>query len=133
MPMNRALEGKVYPEISFAVDAERVARFRSAVGDRSGGAVPPTFVTAIEHACFGPLIGDPELGLDYARVVHGEQAYEWHRPLQVGETVTARPRIASIRRKGGLGFLEIETEVRDAAGAVVVIGRFSLIERGAGG
>jgi acyl dehydratase len=66
-------------------------------------------------------------------VVHGEQEYEWRRPLRVGETVTARPRIASIRRKGGHGFLEIETEVLDEAGGTVSIARSLLIERGPDG
>src|SRR5918999_5259626 len=78
-PMNPSVQGKVYPDGSFTVDPARVAAFREAVGQREG--VPPTFATAAELTVFPNVIGDPELGLDFARVVHGSQEYAYSRPL----------------------------------------------------
>lgn len=130
MPLNAALEGKVYPAASFAVDPERVARFREAFGEE-GDIVPPTFGTAAEFVVLPSIVGDPELGLDFTRVVHGEQEYEWRRPFRVGETLTVRARISSIREKAGRGFLTIETEMLDEAGELVVLARATMIERGA--
>jgi acyl dehydratase len=49
----------------------------------------------------------------------------------MGETLTARSRIASIRQKAGNGFLTIETEVLDRDGGLVVLARATMIERGA--
>jgi len=129
VPMNPALEGKVYPAVPFTVDPERVERFRAAFGEERD-IVPPTFVTAAEWAVFPGIIEDPGLELDFSRVVHAQQEYEWRRPLVVGETLTVRPRIASIREKGGHGFLTVETELVGADGAIVVIARATLIERG---
>jgi acyl dehydratase len=76
------------------------------------------------------VIGDPELGLDYSRVVHGEQRYEWERTLVEGETITAETGIEDVRSKGGLGFLTVRTEVRDDAERLVVVARSVLIVRG---
>jgi acyl dehydratase len=130
MPMNAALEGKIYPDATFTVDEKRVALFREAVGE-SGRIVPPTFATAAEFAVMPFIVGDAELGLDFTRVVHAEQEYVWHRPFRMGEALTVRSRVASIRQKAGNGFLTIETEVRDEGGQLVVLARATMIERAA--
>jgi acyl dehydratase len=128
MPMNAALEGKVYPDATFTVDEQRVALFREAVGE-AGRIVPPTFATAAEFAVMPFIVGDAELGLDFSRVVHAEQEYEWRRPFRMGETLTVRSRIASIRQKAGNGFLTIHTELLDGEGELVVLARATMIER----
>jgi hypothetical protein len=132
VPLNLALEGKTYPELSFIVDPDRVAMFRAAVGEGREDVVPPTFVTAAEFEQFPQIIGDPELGLDFTRVVHGEQEYEWFRPLVLGERLTSRSRLAQIRHKAGNGFLTIETELIGTDGEAVVTARSTMIERGGG-
>ncbi len=129
MVLNPELQGKAYPEMAFAVDPGRVDAFAKAVGD-DGSFVPPTLVTVGEIAALAQVIADPELGLDFARVVHGEQEYEWRRPLRPGDELSVRPRIASIRAKGGHEFLTVETEMRDPGGELVVLARSTLIVRG---
>jgi acyl dehydratase len=130
MTMNAAVEGKVYPDVTVTVESERVNLFRAAIGEQSD-IVPPTFATAAEFTVMPFIMGDAELGLDFTRVIHAEQEYEWHRRFRMGETLTARSRIASIRQKAGNGFLTIETEVLDRDGGLVVLARATMIERGA--
>ena len=130
--MNVALEGKSYPPTTFVVDERAVEAFRTAVGDASSGAVvPPTFATVAEFAAFPAIVGDPELGLDFSRVVHAEQGYEARRPLVVGETLTVQSTIASARSRGGHSFLTIRTELVDGAGYVVVTAVATMLERAA--
>lgn len=129
MSLNLDLVGKAYPPITLVVAPERVALFREAVGQRVDG-VPPTFATVGEFAAFPQVTDDPELHMDYSRVVHGEQEYDWRRPLRPGEELAVHVRIASIRVKGGHGFLTIETEFRDAEGKIAVLARSTMIERG---
>lgn len=130
MTMNAALEGKVYPDATFTVEPERVNLFRAAIGEERD-IVPPTFATAAEFAVMPSIVGDAELGLDFTLVVHAEQEYEWRRPFRMGEALTVRSRIASIRQKAGNGFLTIETEMLDGDGALVLLARATMIERGA--
>ena len=130
MALDPALQGRTYGAVPFELRAERVRAFAAAVGHRDDGTVPPTFVTAAEHEVAMPaVVGDRELDLDYARVVHGEQAYEWHRPMRVGETLMVSTTIESIRRKGGMGFLTFRTDLRDPDGGTVVVARTTLIVR----
>jgi acyl dehydratase len=145
MPMNQALKGKEYESVTFEVTAEHVTRFADAIGEPraifrekgaateagyAGQVAPPTFVTAMQIQASGQVVVDPELGLDYSRVVHGEQSYEWRRPAVVGDVLSAVPRIADIYAKGSNEFLVIESDITDAAGETVVVGRTTLLSRG---
>lgn len=129
MPLNPAIAGKKYPPVEFFLDAERVEAFTRAVGHPTDD-VPPTIVTVPEIAAgLANVLADPELGLDLARVLHGEQEYEWGRPFTIGERVVAEATIEDIRSKAGLEILRLRTDLRDEAGRTVVVGRSTLIVR----
>jgi acyl dehydratase len=125
--VNPALEGKTYDAVRFELSPARVGAFRDLFGGPPG--VPSTVLTAAEFSAFPQVLGDPELGLDFRRVVHGTQEYEFVRPLRMGETLTVEARIASIRHKGGNGFLVVEMNMRDADGQVAAVARSTMIER----
>jgi acyl dehydratase len=145
MPLNQALKGKEYEPVRFEVTRDHVMSFADSIGEerpifrdaeaaRDAGygeqVAPPTFVTTMQIMTSGQVVLDQALGLDYSRVVHGEQSYEWRRPIVVGDALSAIPRIADIYAKGPNEFLVIEAEIRDAAGEVVVVGRSTLLSRG---
>jgi acyl dehydratase len=127
--VNLDLVGKEYPEQRFTVERGHVERFSRALG-ASARIVPPTFVSAAEFVSFPAIVGDPELALDFSRVLHADQEYTFERPLRVGETLCVRSRIAGARAKGGRSFLTIETTLVDDAGATVVTARTTMLERG---
>ena len=130
MVMDAALEGKTYEAVRLDVSADFVARFARAVWD-DGSFVPPTIVTAPEIvAGLDHLVADEDLGLDFSRLVHGDQEYEWLRPIRVGDVLVVESTIESIRFKGGHEFLTLRTEMHDEAGDMVVIARTGLIVRG---
>jgi hypothetical protein len=122
-----AAEGTTYEPMSFEITEERVRVFRELFGGPPG--VPPTILTVAEFSLFPQIIGDPDLAMDFRRVVHASQAYEYRRPLHVGEALTVEARIASIRQKGDNGFLTVEMTMRGADGAVAAIARSTMIER----
>jgi len=126
--MDPAAEGIEYPQVAFVVEPQRVAAFRAVFGQSDG--VPPTFVTAAEFAVLPTIVGDPRLGLDYTRVIHGAQEYVYDRPLREGERLSIRSRIASVRIRGSTGLLTIEMELVDDAGDTVAWARSTMIERG---
>lgn len=128
--MNPALEGKVYPAVSFTVSEDDVRRFAAAVGDDRPG-VPLTFVARAEIvAGWGPIAADRDLALDFTRVVHAEQDYRWMRPIEVGDVLEATTSIESIRERGEHGFLTMRTDLRGADGSEVVVARSTLLVRG---
>jgi hypothetical protein len=125
--MNVAAAGKSYPDVPFTVDPQRVAAFRAVFDEVTG--VPATFATAAEFTVIPEVVADPELGLDFTRVLHGSQEYSFERPLEEGEHLTIRSKIESIREMGGNKFLVLATELVDPGGAVVCTARSTLIER----
>jgi acyl dehydratase len=148
VPLNASLVGKEYAPLQLAVERDHVTRFAQAIGEaapvfldadaaRAAGypeqLAPPTFVTTMQIMASAQAAADPELGLDYTRVVHGSQAYEYRRPAHVGDALTAVPKIAEVRARGPLEFLVVESDIRDGDGQTVVIARTTLIVRtGAG-
>jgi hypothetical protein len=127
--MNPAAAEKTYPATTFTVDPQRVAAFREIFEEPEG--VPATFVTVAEFAVMPQIVADPELGLDFSRVLHGNQEYEFRRPLEEGETLEVRCRLGSIRLLGGNAFLVLVTELVEPGGDVVCTARSTLIERAA--
>jgi hypothetical protein len=127
--VNPAAQGKTYPDVPFDLDATRIRGFADLFGDPTS--IPPTVLTAAEFAVIPTIVGDPDLGLDFTRVVHGSQEYEYLRTLAPGERLLARARLASIRQRGDTGFLTIETELVGQDGSTAAICRSLMIERGA--
>lgn len=127
--MNAQAAGKEYPEVSFTVEPGRVASFREVFREATG--VPATFPTAAEFTVIPDVVADPELAMDFTRVLHGNQEYEFSRPLVEGETLRVRSRIESIREMGGHAFLVLATELVEPGGAIVCSARSTLIERAA--
>ena len=46
---------------------------------------PPTFPVVLTMAASRQIIDDPALGMDYSRVVHGDQRFAYTRPVVAGD------------------------------------------------
>lgn len=72
-------------------------------------------------------------GLDYGRVLHGEQEFVYTRLPVAGETLTGRLRISKDftkegKRGGSMRFVTYESVFTDAEGAEVVRAYYTLLE-----
>ncbi len=74
---------------------------------------PPAF--AAVYALFAGGGAMASMGIPPNRLIHGEQAFSWTRPLKVGEAVAAQGTIVDVYKKRNLQFVEAEVVVRDAA------------------
>jgi hypothetical protein len=110
--------GRTYPAVKFEIEADRAAEFARAIGADPAEGVPPTFAAVYSLGVTAPqLFGDDEAAVDFGRLLHAEQEFEWHRHPRVGETVTSRGRVASDLSRRGIRFVTFETDTSDAAGA----------------
>jgi len=130
--------GKVLSTGSATVDAAHVAAFAAALGDASpeyAATAPPTYPIAfMTQAMSGGMETFLELGLNFMTLVHGEQEFEYVRPVQVGETLMLTGRIADVYEKTNsagqtLDFVMLETEGTDAAGEPVFYSRNLIISK----
>jgi hypothetical protein len=112
------IEGKTYPAVKSMVEPDRVAAFARAIGADPADGVPPTFAAVYALEATGPqLFGDPEAEVDFARLLHADQEFEWERHPEPGETLTSRGRVASDISRRGMRFLtfEITTMAEDGS------------------
>jgi acyl dehydratase len=147
MAINPDYVGRVYPPTDpYEVSRVKIAEFADAIGDpnpvyrdaavaRAVGhpdvIAPPTFAIVVTLASSGTAIADPGLGLNYAMVVHGEQRFEYSRPITAGDVVTAQVTISNIRAVGSLSMMTTSTEIRTVAGELICTAHSTLVERGA--
>lgn len=90
---------------------------------------PPTFCVNFAIAPFLDAVLDPELGVNVAMLLHGEQEFEFHRPVKPGDVVTTTGKIEQIFEKAGKDFLIVATDSRDAKGQPLVRGRWTAVVR----
>lgn len=115
-----SVAGKTYPAVNFEIDPERVADFARAIGADPAGGVPPTFAAVYALWTTAPqLFGDDEAAVDFAHLLHAEQAFEWERHPRVGETVTSQGRVAADTSRRGMRFIRYETSTVDISGAPI--------------
>ena len=139
MPLDPNLVGHETQPQTETVSADEVRRFADAIADESpvyrdeaaaraaGFAAipaPPTFVTRY-------IVSFAEAGLDteHSQVLHGEQEYIYVRPIGVGDALSVRHRIASIRQSRGMALMTIEQLCDSADGERVVTGKATIIVR----
>ena len=148
MAIDASFAGRVYPPTRpYLVSREKIREFALAVGDehpcyldpaaaRALGyadvVAPPTFAIVVTMPAGHQVTFDPELGLDYSRVVHGEQHFAHRRPLVAGDEVTVVVTVDSIRSAGGNDILGIRAEVATVAGDPVLTALTTLVARGTG-
>ena len=133
MSINRASLGKTYGPVELAVEAERVAAYVEATGDRLDGAVaPPVFGIVPVWPAIRQALADDELGLDVGRIVHGEQRMTFHRLVRAGDRLTSTGTVSSIDERGENEILVLSFETRDAGGSPVTSQEVVCVSRGTG-
>jgi acyl dehydratase len=146
VPINPDYVGRTYePTEPYEVSRVKIAEFATAIGDSSplcrdreaaqaagypDVIAPPTFAIVVSSASAGKISFDPGLGVNYARIVHGEQSFTHSRPLHAGDVVVAQSTIESIRQVRNLTTLGTVTEIRTVDGEHVCTARSVLVERG---
>lgn len=89
----------------------------------------PSFAVTFAMAPFGAAIGDPALGIDLVRLVHGEQELEFPEVMRPNDVMITTGRIAEITAKKSLDFMTIESESVNQHGRVAVRGRWTAVIR----
>ncbi len=144
--LNRDLIGRTYDaEYTFDVSHQKIREFADAIGDSSPVyhdvdaarrlghrdlPAPPTFASVVSLAVGYKPRRDPELGLDYSRVVHGEQRVVARRPIYAGDVLASGARIDAVETKGRNEMLTISCSIHDSGGVLVCEVISLLISRG---
>ncbi len=146
MALDQSFKGRTYPPTwVYEVSREKIKEFADAIGDanpiyrgvdaaQAAGhkdvIAPPTFVTIINLRAINVIIHDPELGLDYGRMVHADQTFQYARPVRAGDRLTIATEVEDITARLGNDFLTIRAEINTEDGELVCTTRATLVVRG---
>lgn len=144
--VNPAVQGKTYPPTDpYLVGREKIREFAVAVmsaaplhtsleaAQAAGYAdlvAPPTFPVVIQEFTLRQLLADEEAGVDFTRVVHGDQRFSYSRPVVAGDELTATLTITAVKQLGGHSMVTASSEMTDAGGQHVVTAISTLVVRG---
>ena len=144
--MNPQLQGRVFPPTEpYLVGREKVREFARAVfatnpinvdpeAARDAGyddvVAPPTFAVVVQERTLAQLLAEPDTGIDYSRVVHGDQRFTSSRPIVAGDLLTATLTISGVKTLGAHSMITAESSITDATGAHVVTAVSTIVVRG---
>ncbi|MCW2697744.1 MAG: Acyl dehydratase [Modestobacter sp.] len=147
MALDAGLVGRSYPPSAvYEVGREKIAEFATALGDpdpihrdpeaaRAAGhpdvIAPPTFAIVLSLGAGNVVVEDPDVGIDYSRVVHGEQRFTHHRPIRAGDRLVATASIAAVRSVAGNDMLTTRVDLATEDGEPVCTTTSMLVARGA--
>ncbi len=146
MPVDPSFAGRVYPPTQpYEVGREKIREFADAVNDpnpvyrdpeaaRALGyddvIAPPTFAIVVTREAGNQAIHDHELGIDYSRLVHGEQRFVHSRPVCAGDRLQVALTIEDIRAAAGNDIVTTRADVSTVAGEPVLTAYTTLVARG---
>jgi acyl dehydratase len=146
MPVDQSFVGRTYPPTDpYRVSREKIREFADAIGDpnpayRSVQAAralghpdivaPPTFPIVLTLPAGQQLTLDPAAGIDYSRVVHGEQRFVHERPVCAGDELQVVVSVEEIRQAAGNDLITSRSEVRTTGGELVTTAYSVIVVRG---
>ena len=146
MSVDPTFIGRVYPPTDpYEVGREKIREFADAVSDpnpayrdraaaqalgHSDVIAPPTFAIAVTMRAGHQVIMDPELGIDYSRVVHGEQRFVHHRPIHAGDLLRVVVSVEDIRQAAGNDIVTTKSDVQTVDGEAVLSAYSTIVARG---
>ena len=145
MAVSTAAVGKSYAPVTYAVGREKIKEYALAVGEtsplhldvdaaRAAGhrdvVAPPMFAAVYCSPASTPAYFDPDVGIDFARLVHSAQEFTWGPLVIAGDEVTTTVTVKDITERSDTGFYVFESESKNQRGETVCVGTWTNIVRG---
>ena len=144
MPVDTKAVGKTYPPTLYAVGREKVKEYALAVGEtnplhldhlaaREAGyadvVAPPMFAVVYSAPAIAPALFDPEVGIDFALMVHGGQEFRWGPLVVAGDEIATSVTLMSIDERAGMRFFVFESVSTNQRDETVCVGLWTNIVR----
>ena len=144
MAIDESKKGKSYQPFEYEVGREKIREYSNAIGvhapvhhDRDAAraagfrdvVAPPMFAVVYSAGAMGPAIFDPDVGMDFARMLHGSQEFVWGEPVCSGDTITTTTTVADLYERAGMQFFVFESVSKNQDGQETVRGTWTNIVR----
>lgn len=148
MPI-QGLIGKELPSFQMPIERGKIKEFAEAIGDDNPIYRDPAYA---KKSLFGGILAPPTFtatkafwrtggtnaeiaGLDNRFLLHGEEEYEYFKPILAGDTLTCKGKISEAYEKAGkrggtMTFVVFEFTFHNQRGEKVLISRSTIIQTG---
>jgi len=145
MALSTEAVGRTFAPHTYAVGREKIKEFALATGEtnplhldhraaRAAGyadvVAPPMFTVVYCATAFGEVLFDPEVGVNFARLVHSAQEFKWGPLVVAGDEIETAMSVTSISERAGNAFYRFESVSTNQDGATVAVGIWDAIVRG---
>jgi acyl dehydratase len=145
VPVKVDAVGKTYAPVTYAVGREKIREYARAVGEthplhldldaarRAGHedlVAPPMFAVVYASPAVIPAFFDPEVGMEFARMVHGGQEFTLGPLVVAGDEITTETEVKDVSERGGMAFYVFETRSTNQRGELVCTGTWTNAVRG---
>jgi len=139
-----SLVGRTYAPVLYAVGREKIREFALATGEtdplhldldaaRAAGhadlVAPPMFAVVYQGQCVHAPLHDPDLAIDFPRLLHAGQEYRWGPLVIAGDEITTTVSVAHVSERAGLRFYDFRAESRNQRGELVADGLWRNVVR----
>ncbi|KWV50862.1 acyl dehydratase [Bradyrhizobium macuxiense] len=135
--VDQSAVGRAFTPVTARVEPGRLRFFLDTLGERNplyrepdaarsagyaAAPVPPTYLFCLEMMdAPDPFEFLTALDIDLARVLHGEQRFDYHAAVVIGDTLTFKSRVESVTDKkgGAMTLIVVVTEITNQDGVHV--------------
>ena len=125
---------------TYIVGREKIREYASAIGERapvcheleaaraagfSDIVAPPMFAAVYSWRAMGPAVLDPEVGIDFSRLVHGAQEFTWHEPVVAGDEITTEAAFVDQAKRGDINVFTFSSRSVNQRGELVCEGTWT--------
>lgn len=93
------------------VTQSQIDAFCAVIGESDTSIAPPTFSIRISLEQSQKILSDPSIGLDWTRVVHGDQRFEIKSPIKAGDSFTCSSTIESAKAIAGNEIVTVRSDL----------------------
>src|SRR4029453_9482787 len=132
MAVNTNAVGKTYAPLTYAVGREKIREYAFAVGETNPVHLEVEAARALGYRppASGPALFDPEVGINFALMVHGGQEFKWGPLVVAGDEIETTVSVKDISERSGTGFYVFESVSTNQGGDTVCVGTWTNIVRG---
>ena len=144
MALNPSAVGKTYPPMVYDVYARKILEYAKATKNPSSlystplseismipGRLqaPPCFIVVPQGDILDYILTDRDLGIDYPRMIHGGQEFEFYYPIFAGDHLTTLGKILKMEDKHLFEQMDLEISTWNQDNTAVCRGVFTVLIR----
>jgi hypothetical protein len=104
---------------SLTVSQSEIDAFCAVISENDTTIAPPTFSIRISLSQYESILTQPEIGVDWTRLVHGDQKFEIYRPIVAGDVFKCSATIETLRVAAGNEIISVRSDLHSGSELVV--------------